>query len=200
MCGRYRLDPEWDDYPNFRVPADFEPNVDVHSATSMPIIRLIDGEWQTEMRSWGFVRTRPDKSGKMVKDILFNAAGEGLPTNSAFRKAFANSRCLVPMSSWYEWPEAAGVKEQVEIGMNGRKVFVAAGLFETSKDAATGESIETFTMVTVPPNELLGTVLDRAPLVLRDQDLDTWCKEGTVLAQSLIRAHPDPSAFWIRPF
>jgi putative SOS response-associated peptidase YedK len=48
--------------------------------------------------------------------------------------------------------------------------------------------------VTVPPNELLGTVHDRAPLVLRPEDYRTWL-EGGVLAQSLIMAHPDPHAF-----
>jgi putative SOS response-associated peptidase YedK len=100
------------------------------------------------------------------------------------------------MSAWYEWPLIDGKKTRVRIGLKGRRMFGVAGLYETSKHPDTGLPVATFTVVTVPPNELLGTVHDRAPLVLADADLNTWL-EGGPAAQALIGAHPDSAAFFI---
>jgi putative SOS response-associated peptidase YedK len=199
MCDRYRLEPDWSEFPMFRVPPDFEPKADVRPTNTVPVIRLVNGAWQTEMRSWGFVRVTPGRTKKRLAHILFNAVGEGLAAQRPFKKAFADNRCLIPMSSWYAWPKAGGLKKWVELEVNGRKIFLAAGLFETSKDAVTGKPVETFTMVTLPERELPGTIPERAPLVLRNQDLMAWCEEGTVGAQSLISVNPDRAAFCIRP-
>jgi len=198
MCDRYRLEPDWSEFPMFRVPPDFEPKADVRPTNTVPVIRLVNGEWQTEMRSWGFVRVTPGRTRYRLTHILFNAVGEELAAKRPFKQAFADSRCLIPMSGWYAWPKAGGVKKWVEIGVTGRKIFLAAGLFESSKNALTGKPIETFTMVTLPESELPGTIAERAPLVLRNQDLRVWCEEGTVRAQSLIRVNPARPAFCIR--
>jgi putative SOS response-associated peptidase YedK len=195
MCGRYQVESDWDDFPDFYIPEDFTPNSDLRPTDPAPVFRLDQAAgFVSEIRRWGFLRTWPGQSGKWVKRQLFNAVGEELEQKRAFRDAYASARCLVPMNAWYEWPIIDGKKTKVRIAMQGRRMFAAAGLYETSKSLDDGKPVETFTIVTVPPNELLGTVHDRAPLVLRPEDYMTWL-EGGVLAQSLITAHPDPNAF-----
>lgn len=54
-------------------------------------------------------------------------------------------------------------------------------------------------MVTVPPNEFLGTVHDRAPMVLLPKQYGTWL-DGGPAALSLVGTHPDADAFVVRPF
>ena len=199
MCGRYQVESDWSDFPVLRIPDLFVPSDDVRPTDLMPIVRLADdGAWLVEMRRWGFLRMWPGPSGKWVKRQLFNAVGEELEFKRAFRDAYATARCLVPMSAWYEWPVIDGKKTRVRIGLKARRMFAAAGLYETSKSPKDGSPIETFTIVTVPPNESLGTTHDRAPLVLRDDDYQIWL-EGGVLAQSLIGAHPDNDAFFVEP-
>ncbi len=198
MCGRYKLAGDWQDFP-FLTPADFEPNGDVRPTHRMPVVRIDDqGKPAVEMRRWGFLRTWPGVRGKMVKKQLFNAVGEELTVKRSFKKAFETSRCLVPMSAWFEWPVIDGKKTKIEIGLKQRRTFAVAGLFETSKHPDTKEAVDTFTIVTVPPNEILGSVHDRAPLVRRLEDHDAWL-EGGILAHALIGAHPDSSAFYVRP-
>jgi putative SOS response-associated peptidase YedK len=46
----------------------------------------------------------------------------------------------------------------------------------------------------VPPNEFLGTVHDRAPMVLQPHQYGAWL-EGGDSALKLVGVHPDPSAF-----
>jgi putative SOS response-associated peptidase YedK len=196
MCGRYQVESDWDEFPEFKIPDQFVANHDLRPTDPAPVIRLSErGELFSEIRRWGFVRRWPGQSGKWVKRSLINAVGEELEHKRSFRAAYASARCLVPMTSWYEWPILEGKKTRVRIGLKGRKLFAAAGLYETSKNDD-GSEVETFTIVTVPPNELLGSVHDRAPLVLFDHDHRTWLEGGT-LAQSLIAAHPDPKAFFV---
>ncbi|MGA2550252.1 MAG: SOS response-associated peptidase family protein [Burkholderiaceae bacterium] len=199
MCGRYQLEDDWSDFPEFKIPEEFAPSDDVRPTESVPIVRLDDeGRWLGEMRRWGFLRTWPGPSGKWVKKQLFNAVGEELGSKRSFKAAFGKSHCLVPMSAWYEWPLIDGKKTRVRIGLKARKMFGVAGLFETSKHPDTGDPVATFTVVTVPPNEILGTAHDRAPLVLLERDYQAWL-EGGPLAQSLIGAHPDNDAFFVEP-
>lgn len=199
MCGRYQLEDDWQDFPEFKVPAGFVPNNDVRPTNEVPVVRLDEhGDWLGEMRHWGFMRTWPGASGKWVKKQLINAVGEELDTKRSFKDAFQRRHCLVPMSAWYEWPIVAGKKTRVRIGMKGRHMFGVAGLYETSRHSDTGAAVATFTIVTVPPNEILGSAHDRAPLVLQDDDYQTWL-EGGPLAKALIGAHPDNDAFFVEP-
>lgn len=199
MCGRYQLEDDWSDFPEFRVPAEFVPSNDVRPTQPVPIVRLdAGGRWFGEMRRWGFLRTWPGPSGKWVKKQLINAVGEELEVKRSFRGAFQRHHCLVPMSAWYEWPIVDGRKSRVRIGLHGRHMFGVAGLYETSRHPDSGEPIETFTIVTVPPNEILGSAHDRAPLVLLDEDYQTWL-EGGAASKALIGAHPDNSAFFVEP-
>jgi putative SOS response-associated peptidase YedK len=49
----------------------------------------------------GLARTHPD---------AFNARAETVETKSVFRDAFKRTRCLIPMSGYYEWQGTAGGK------------------------------------------------------------------------------------------
>ncbi len=53
-------------------------------------------------------------------------------------------------------------------------------------------------MCTVPPNEFLGTVHDRAPMVLLPEQYAAWL-EGGAAALELVGVHPDAGAFAVTP-
>ncbi|MDQ6734707.1 MAG: SOS response-associated peptidase [Nitrospirota bacterium] len=176
-----------------------EERADVRPTDLLPIIRLEHERPIMELRKWGFLRLMPGVSGKLVKKQLFNAKSETAATLPTFRKAFVNGRCLIPLSSWYEWPTTAGVKHKVEISRIGQETMLAAGLYETSKDFKTGEPIETYVMLTTKPNKFLGTVHDRAPLILDRMDYDNWLFGDVAQAQALCGVLPDSSQYDVRP-
>jgi putative SOS response-associated peptidase YedK len=111
--------------------------------------------------------------------------------------SFKERRCLIPMSSWDEWPEAGGVKQRVRVSMPSEPVFMAAGLYDVNVDPKTGDKVPVYTMCTVPPNEFLGTVHDRAPMVLLPLRYESWLAGGAE-AFSLVGVHPDAAAFEVR--
>ncbi len=208
MCGRYRLNRGWERdlqgylrFINEKLDVDEnvgdEDRVDVRPTDPMPVLLMHDGRLVVQIRRWGFLRLMPGATGKLVKKPLFNAKSETAPSLRAFRDAFASSRCLVPMSSWFEWPDHGGAKRKVEIAPRGRQTMLAAGLYETSRSPTTGEPVETFTMLTTTPTAFLGNVHDRAPLVVPRHHWEDWVDGDAAQAQALTGIPPDSDAYTI---
>jgi len=69
----------------------------------------------------------------------------------------------VPVDGFFEWQATKG----------GKAPFVAS-LWENWKDPATGDWVRTFTILTVPSNELIARIHDRMPAILRPADYERW--------------------------
>ncbi|MGZ9213713.1 MAG: SOS response-associated peptidase, partial [Candidatus Binatia bacterium] len=65
-----------------------------------------------------------------------------------------------------------------------------AGLWDTWKKPD-GQTLRTYTIVTTEPNEMLGPVHNRMPVMLSDQDALEWLSGGEIgHALSLLRPFP----------
>ncbi len=214
MCGRYRLRRHWeqdlDGYLRLVIDrADLDEEEprwlgsdEARPTDPMPILRHDDdGRLVAELRRWGFIiqvdgKTIDRATGrpkKLRRDVI-NAMSEKLASSYLWKWSFAERRCLVPMTSWDEWPETGAGKQRVRVSMPSAPVFVAAGLYDENVDPKSGARVPVFTICTVPPNEFLGTVHDRAPMVLQPSQYADWLAGGAA-ARALAGTHPDASAF-----
>lgn len=216
MCGRYRLCRHWEqDLQGYlrlvidKVGIDEELSVgsdEVRPTERMPIIRRdAEGQLLAELRHWGFLmevasKTLDKATGKpkKVRKSVINAMSEKLTTSYMWKWPFKERRCLIPMTSWDEWPELTGVKQRVSISKPDELVFAAAGLYDVNTDPKTGERVAVYTMCTVPPTVLLGTVHDRAPMVLRPHEYEAWL-DGGPAAEALLGRAPASEEFTIVP-
>ncbi|MEO8936133.1 MAG: SOS response-associated peptidase family protein [Burkholderiaceae bacterium] len=212
MCGRYKLEEHWQEYvanptlfdwndPPYPFDNPFKGSEEVFPRNSMPVVRQhTDGLLRAELRQWGFIMMMKGKSldadgkPKPVRRDVFNAMSEKLTDGFPWRFVFARKRCLIPMSSWDEWPETGAGKQRVRVSMSGERVFMAAGMYDENVDPKTGDKVPVYTMCTVPPNEFLGTVHDRAPMVLLPSQYLAWLAGGDE-ALALVGTHPDATAF-----
>jgi putative SOS response-associated peptidase YedK len=80
----------------------------------------------------------------------------------------------VPVDGSFEWQETKGNKQPYAIGMIDGAPFGLAGLWENWKDPATNEWARTFTIITVPSNEMVARIHDRMPAILRPEDYERW--------------------------
>ena len=55
--------------------------------------------------------------------------------------------------------------------------MVMAGLWDEWNDKKTGERVRSCTIITCPPNALIGTLHDRMPVILAEQDWAKWLGE-----------------------
>lgn len=88
-------------------------------------------------------------------------------------------RCLVPAEWFYEWkPLDEKTKQPYAIGMKDGGLFAFAGLWDRWKDKVSGTVLETYTIITTEPNELMEPLHNRMPVILRREDYGRWLVPG----------------------
>jgi len=107
-----------------------------------------------------------------------NAMAETVATKPAFRDAFARGqRCIVPVDAFYEWKKTpVGKQPYATVGVDGLPLAMA-GLWDRWNDHGTGDTVQTFTIVTTVPNELCGAIHNRMPVILPCEKWATWLGE-----------------------
>jgi putative SOS response-associated peptidase YedK len=100
------------------------------------VVTMRDGTLQPETMRWGFVR-------EFVRSPINNARADKLDS-PMWQVAVAASRCLVPVSSFYEWQELpGGGKLPYEIRRPDRQWMWVAGLFERTQAGGSYATITT---------------------------------------------------------
>lgn len=132
----------------------------------------------TFMRAnWGFIpRWMKDSKGG-YKPI--NAKAEGVATNGMFKSAYAQRRALMPVDGYFEWKAIKGqkAKQPYAIAMKDGRPFALAAIWEEWRNPETMEDFRTFAIVTCQPNDLMGTIHDRMPVILHEKDYRRWMSD-----------------------
>jgi putative SOS response-associated peptidase YedK len=198
MCGRYseeetlseiRLEfdaePElFREYrPTFNIAPShgpgFEQPIVVHTHAGQRAIRL--ARWWMIPGFWK----------KPLKELptSFNARAEDVAVKPFFRGAFASHRCLVPATGWREFkPE--GKKKQPYHFRPRTRLFAFGGVHSRFV-AEDGEVVDTFAIITTPPNDVARAIHDRMPLVIDRALYDEWLDPSADAAAVLARACSD---------
>ena len=105
----------------------------------------------------------------------FNAKAETLTDRPAYRNAFLKRRCVLPAEAFYEWVGPKKERQPLNIARKDRKLLSMAGLFNYWKPAASqGRPMLTFTVVTTAPSQWMARIHNRMPVILQDDQIDTW--------------------------
>lgn len=199
MCGRYYLRSDKQRIAEaFRVgvPPSFDilPSYNIAPQTFQPVVRLNDETQERELAlmRWGLIPFWAKDAKLGVRTI--NAKAETLSTSPCFREALKRRRCLVPAEGFYEWRRLdAKSKQPYAFGMNDGSPFAFAGLWERWKDRATGQPLETYTIITTEPNELAATVHNRMPAILAAADYSRWLADADPARLPIDLLRPFPS-------
>jgi putative SOS response-associated peptidase YedK len=137
------------------------------------------GGRELAMLKWGLVPFWA-KEGKSPGSMI-NARAEGIADKPAYREAMRKRRCLVPVSGFYEWMKVGAGKQPHYITSAGGEPLVFAGLWEwwrpkaePGSEADARPTLETFTVITTTPNEMMEKIHDRMPVILDPADFDRW--------------------------
>ena len=180
MCGRYRLkridllEMGLRSQPLFPGFEEFSehPHFNVAPAYRMPIVRLGDEGRELAFAQWGLIPSWAKEAPK-IKPI--NARAETVATGGMFRQAFSRRRCIVPADGFYEWRKLdARTKQPMFIHFPRDRPFGFAGLWERWRGANDEVPLETFTIITTTPNELMAGIHNRMPVILRPEDYTRW--------------------------
>lgn len=163
--------------------------------------------WELVPMEWGFIPTYlrnrdavekfrngyKDAAGKFhIGYTTLNVVGEEMLSKQMFQEAALHKRCLVLSSGFYEHrhvieigkrgqPLKTPVKYPYHITLRGQKYFLMAGIYNTWIDKETGETIDSFAIVTTSANELMQQVHNskkRMPTILPEDLACEWIKPG----------------------
>lgn len=172
MCGRYAVSATADDLAsqygtlNEKLPA-WSPLYSIAPTNLVPVIheqapqlgRVLD------LARWDW----PKPASMPRGGPIINARMERLDT-TFWRGPFGRSRCIVPMSGYFEWTGAAGSKQPHFL--SGDELLSAAGLTWTADVAGVRQRVTV--VVTRRSQDAAGQIHDRMPAFLDDDLLDTW--------------------------
>jgi putative SOS response-associated peptidase YedK len=147
-----------------------------------------DGQRGLTFFQWGLIPSWSKDVSLGAK--MINARSETVAEKPAFRNAFKRRRCLIPADGFYEWQKQNGKKQPIYIhGTDGRP-FALAGLWEVWQDPE-GTRLQTCTILTTTPNELMAAIHDRMPVIIEPEDYATWLEPGQ---------NPDTALHLLRPY
>jgi putative SOS response-associated peptidase YedK len=133
---------------------------------------------------WGFPRW--DGKGSII-----NARSETVTEKSMFRKSFAQSRCVVPTTGFYEWKTIEGQKKKDKylFRLPDSKVLYLAGIHnEYSQPDGTKRSM--FVILTTSANESMQAYHNRMPVMIRPEETADWIL-GERASEFISRKQPE---------
>ncbi len=184
MCGRYTLTAPAEVIGRLfdlgELPPLGPPRYNI--APSQPIPAVTSGgrpdeapARQLRLLRWGLVPFWAKDTS--IGSRLINARSETAATKPAFRAAMKYRRCLIPADGFYEWKKVPGSgKQPMYVRLAEGRPFAFAGLWE-SWDDGTGP-LETATILTTEPNDLLADIHSRMPVILPRDAYERWLDPG----------------------
>ena len=176
MCGRFTLtDPDADLAVQFNLPEipNLAPRYNIAPTQPVAAVRVAANSSIREMvlLRWGLIpfwAKDPSIGARMI-----NARSETVAEKPAFRAAFKRRRCLVIADGFYEWQKQNGTKQPFFIRLHDARPFAFAGLWEIW-EGPDANPVESCTLLTTQPNELLRVVHNRMPVILQPKDYQLW--------------------------
>jgi putative SOS response-associated peptidase YedK len=191
MCGRFAFySPHEAVVRLFGLPGDtpeIEPRYNIAPTTCIPAVREdVAATRRLAMLYWGLVPVWAKE--KSIGSRMINARAETLREKPAFRSAYRKRRALVPADGYYEWmPLGAGGKQPYFIQPAGGTPCAFAALWENWRDPATGEPLQSCTLITTPAARPIAHIHDRMPVILPPSVYAEWLDPRNENVESLDR-------------
>ena len=195
MCGRFTITLEMDiwqaafDLQDIHV--DWKSRYNVAPTQMIPVVKDAD-QRKVEWMRWGLIPYwAKDES---IGNRLINARSETIKEKPSFRNAFQRRRCLILADGFFEWQHNANPKAPkvpYYFHLRNHKPFFFAGLWESWRPAKEMEEVHSCTIITTTPNELVGQMHNRMPVILDETTCWAWLQEqSTNSLLNLLKPYP----------
>ncbi len=170
MCGRFAFAPKIDKNNDDIeiIERDHTLKISYNLSPGMNI-STIDNKYVVKNLKWGLI---PHWSNDLsIGNKLYNARSETAHEKPSFRKAFSN-RCLIPATGFFEWKKSKVGKSPYFVKHIDNKILYFAGICD--KAEINGDIIESVTILTTDPNQIIKKIHNRMPVILDKNSIDLW--------------------------
>src|SRR3954468_11699711 len=173
-----------------------EPSYNVTPRAEVPVVAQSQGRRVLDLVRWGLV---PSWAKDLkIGDRQINARAERIQTASAYKRAFARRRCIIPADGFYEWQKVGDAKRKVPWFFRRRdgEPLAFAGLWEIWHDVKSGDDsaatggersvesthdgrdeaprVRSCVIITTDANELVAPIHNRMPVLLPESAWTEW--------------------------
>ncbi|RAL25798.1 SOS response-associated peptidase [Thermoflavimicrobium daqui] len=173
MCGRFSL---FHDMEQLQKQFDMimvDPmKVRYNIAPTQLVVTVVLEEGKRVGRSmkWGLI---PSWAKDMkIAYKLINARAETIDEKPMYKELVKKRRCIILADGFYEWKREGKEKRPYRFQLKSGKPFAFAGLW--NQWMQNGETLDTCTIITTKPNELVKKVHDRMPVILPPNAYEIW--------------------------
>ena len=201
MCGRFaRFSPahifrmlfQLDEFLDLVPQYNIAPGQDVFAVRGI-VIRDVQQRSASSPRNfskevsafrWGLIPFWAKDPQIGTKTI--NARSETVAEKPTFREAFKKHRCLIPVDGFYEWQKQKEGKKPYFIHMTDKQPFALGGIWDTWTSPQ-GKVLESCSILTTAPNEVVKPIHKRMPLIIEPKDFDLWL-DPTILEPDKVKS------------
>ena len=150
----------------------------------LPIITLKEKELRVFKAQWWLI-PHWSKTGK-PDSTAFNARIETIAKSKLFSPYFKFRRCVFPVDGFYEYSSKelvsvkdrkSKVKQPYFFARDDQQPLLLAGVYSVWKNEHTGEELPSFATLTKEPNDIVGEIHNRMPVLLDQTTAGTWLDE-----------------------
>lgn len=185
MCNRYRTAQDIEKLRTIfsNAPEEWlieQKHDSVYPQSQVPVYLRPQGEEMFANFQWGILPVWARAKSAAVT----NTRKESIFEKRIWTESFRRRRCLMPATSFFEPATINGKKYQMEFRLKDAEVFAFPGLW--SKTELFGEPRNCCSLITCEPNELVGEVHGRMPVILRPEHFDTYLNTPPEQAEQLL--------------
>jgi len=144
-----------------------------------PIITL---NQSIQVAKWGLIPNwiNSEEEAQKIRRMTINARSESVFNLPSFRSSIFSKRCLIPSTGYFEFHHKGKEAIPYYISLNDEEIFSMGGLYETWRNPKSNETVQTFTILTVPANELCSKIHNagknpyRMPLIIDKEKEERW--------------------------
>lgn len=195
MCGRFTLRAQINQVLSelgiTSPPPPWTPRFNIAPTQRVMAVRAVSGSPTPEatLFRWGLIPSWAKDT--KIGASLINARSETVAEKPSFRTAFKKRRCLVLADGFYEWKKNGKEKQPYFIHRADGQPLLFAGLWDRWTQGE--EPIESCTIITTTPNELMEPLHDRMPVILTLEESRFWLDdevESPAPLQQLLDPYP----------
>jgi putative SOS response-associated peptidase YedK len=172
MCGRFILITDLsviaESFGVSEIACEYRPDENI--TPGKPIAAIVhDSVNRLVSCRWGLIPSWAKDPA--IGSRMFNARAETVAEKPSFREAFQKRRCLIPADGFYEWQKET--RKGFRFSMKSGRPFGMAGIYETWISPER-KPVVTCAIITTAPNELIGPVHDRMPVIMARDGEAAW--------------------------
>ncbi len=173
MIDKYTLHntpEEFGQFLDIKISEDYVPTYNAFPTRKMPIIT---NENPAEVSYFYWGQTPQWSNNKKLSSRYYNVPVDQLTQKNAYKNAFKNTRCVVPMSGFYLWKKV-GKKTVIPhyYYQSNHEVMAAAGIWEEYTDFEEHQYFTFNLIIKTNDSDQMSDMVQ--PIILKKEALNTW--------------------------